>query len=450
MSKKFIQYNSNARKPYDQQETRLSLYEALFDLCLTKNTKIAPPLSVSIGLFKNALNDHDQRVQEYAKNTLNFLRAFTYPLQPVYTKEYAIESKAEISIVSQQATDLVLPSITDENKQNLEFGKNDLQKSEIAQYMSKEQNSLNGIEINSEQTFDQATDTSNQQATKRKFNYEDDDEDDMNEPENENVYNPKSVAKKFHPNGHFQNRSLVNGRDAENSNGDDDEEEEELDEEVISLNDQGDEEDNFEGESENEMEEDEEENDEDDEDEEQEEEEEEEEEEQESQHDKDDVQAQHVGQIEKVIEEPVVQQIIIEPEQQSDPPSEKEESSKEKSSSPSNQVAEEVKNLLKQTGDDYDDEESKEIESESLCKASQETESDVQSQEISMNKFDDEQIECEKDRTINFENGNSQATDGDENDKNEVSKVEEDESKPEDNEDFDEIKFKQMCASLNN
>ena len=465
----YVQFNSNARKPYDQQETRLSLYETLFDLCLTKNTKIAPPLSVAIGLFKNALNDQAQRIQQYAKNSLNFLRAFTYPLEPVFLKEFTIESKIEITSKDHQMPDLVLPSMNDEYVQNSELDKNEYEQSEIVQYLSKKQNS------------DQVKEAFNQQqANKRKFKYEDDeDDDDENESENENVYNPKNIAKKFQPNGHFQNRSLLNGRDVENSNGDDDAEEEEIEEEVISLNDQ---EDDEELEDESEM----------DEDDENDEEEDDESEEVEEEGNENENNLQDGELVEKLVKEKVIQQTSVESEY--DPQNKLETKTTEKS--PSYEVAEEVKNLLKETGDDYDDEESKELESESLCKTSQIADGDNQYHEISINKLEDEQIESEKSKSYQSENENSeQKEDSDKfpsvqeddakadesNDKfpsiqeddakadessdkfpsiqeddakadessDKFPSVQEDESKTEENKEFGEIEFNQICATLN-
>lgn len=57
-----VQYNLNSRKPYDQIECRKGLYENLVELCFSKNTKLAPPISISISLFKNGLNDPSTEV----------------------------------------------------------------------------------------------------------------------------------------------------------------------------------------------------------------------------------------------------------------------------------------------------------------------------------------------------------------------------------------------------
>jgi hypothetical protein len=52
------QHNYGSHKPYDQVECRMGLYENLFKLCLSQNSKISAPLSLSIGIFRNALNDN--------------------------------------------------------------------------------------------------------------------------------------------------------------------------------------------------------------------------------------------------------------------------------------------------------------------------------------------------------------------------------------------------------
>ena len=57
-----IQHNNTSHKPYDQIECRMSLYQTLFNLCLTQNNKISPPLSISINIFKNALEDNSKLV----------------------------------------------------------------------------------------------------------------------------------------------------------------------------------------------------------------------------------------------------------------------------------------------------------------------------------------------------------------------------------------------------
>jgi hypothetical protein len=84
-----IQHNNGAHKPYDQIECRLSLYESLFKLCLTQNSKIAAPLSISIGIFRNALDDNSSVIKSYASQCLDALRSFVCPSVPIYFKEYA-------------------------------------------------------------------------------------------------------------------------------------------------------------------------------------------------------------------------------------------------------------------------------------------------------------------------------------------------------------------------
>ncbi len=57
-----VQYNSSSKRPYDMPEARLSLYENLFQLCFTQNSKISQPVSIAINLFRNALDDSSLQV----------------------------------------------------------------------------------------------------------------------------------------------------------------------------------------------------------------------------------------------------------------------------------------------------------------------------------------------------------------------------------------------------
>lgn len=61
-----VQYSAaNAQKPYDQVECRAALYETVETLCESKNVRLAPPISIVINLFKNALSDSSLQVNIY-------------------------------------------------------------------------------------------------------------------------------------------------------------------------------------------------------------------------------------------------------------------------------------------------------------------------------------------------------------------------------------------------
>ena len=57
-----IQSDYNKKEIYRNEECRLSLYQNLFQLCLIKNLKIIPPLSISTSLFTGANVDHSLNV----------------------------------------------------------------------------------------------------------------------------------------------------------------------------------------------------------------------------------------------------------------------------------------------------------------------------------------------------------------------------------------------------
>jgi hypothetical protein len=57
-----VQYNSSARRPYDETDCRMGLYETLLELCLTQNPYVSAPLSQSIFIFRSALNDNSDKV----------------------------------------------------------------------------------------------------------------------------------------------------------------------------------------------------------------------------------------------------------------------------------------------------------------------------------------------------------------------------------------------------
>jgi hypothetical protein len=57
-----VQYNSSSRKPYDEANCRIGLYETLFEFCLSQNPYLPAPLSQSIFIFKSALNDDSDKV----------------------------------------------------------------------------------------------------------------------------------------------------------------------------------------------------------------------------------------------------------------------------------------------------------------------------------------------------------------------------------------------------
>jgi hypothetical protein len=60
-----IQNNYNGQKPYDQAKCRIELYRNLYELCMTKSSKLAPPLAISICVFRNALDDDSNEVNYY-------------------------------------------------------------------------------------------------------------------------------------------------------------------------------------------------------------------------------------------------------------------------------------------------------------------------------------------------------------------------------------------------
>lgn len=94
-----IQNDSTLQKPYDLAECRLSLYKILFELCHAQNNKLSPPLSISICLFQTALQDSSNEIKLFAQSSLNTLRSYSYPIMPIYIKEYNIQtsrSKEEI------------------------------------------------------------------------------------------------------------------------------------------------------------------------------------------------------------------------------------------------------------------------------------------------------------------------------------------------------------------
>ena len=59
-----VQYNASIRKPYDQTECRLSLYETLLELALKHNLYIPVPLSQSVQIFRSGLDDDSNEVKK--------------------------------------------------------------------------------------------------------------------------------------------------------------------------------------------------------------------------------------------------------------------------------------------------------------------------------------------------------------------------------------------------
>lgn len=57
-----IQFSYSQKAPFNDEECRLCLYETLHELCLSSNTKHAPPLSVSVKIFESAKTDCSPKV----------------------------------------------------------------------------------------------------------------------------------------------------------------------------------------------------------------------------------------------------------------------------------------------------------------------------------------------------------------------------------------------------
>lgn len=57
-----VQHDYKYKEIYNQDECRLCLYQTLFELCLSKNLRVAPPFSISINIFDNAKFDHSIEV----------------------------------------------------------------------------------------------------------------------------------------------------------------------------------------------------------------------------------------------------------------------------------------------------------------------------------------------------------------------------------------------------
>ena len=72
-----VQYNTNAREPYDQTECRLGLYELMLELCLAKHSCVPAPLSKAIYLFKNGFNDYSPQVNA-AQTQNTFCQCFFF------------------------------------------------------------------------------------------------------------------------------------------------------------------------------------------------------------------------------------------------------------------------------------------------------------------------------------------------------------------------------------
>lgn len=91
-----IQNNITSQKPYDQADCRLSLYKILHELCHAQNTKLAPPLSISIALFQTALDDASNEIKSFAQQTISTLRAYACPIMPLQIREFQV-TRPEVS-----------------------------------------------------------------------------------------------------------------------------------------------------------------------------------------------------------------------------------------------------------------------------------------------------------------------------------------------------------------
>lgn len=91
-----VQYNSSSRKPYDQIECRICLFETLLQLCSTQNSSIPAPLSQAVHIFRSALDDDSNQIKQFAQQSLVMLKLFTQPVLPlIHYKEYSLEQQQQ-------------------------------------------------------------------------------------------------------------------------------------------------------------------------------------------------------------------------------------------------------------------------------------------------------------------------------------------------------------------
>lgn len=91
----------------------MALYENLFQLCFSRNSKLAAPLAIAVNLFQSALDDQATQIRVYAQQSLLYLRALTLPTKPAYQLDYTLKdtptvnhssSRPEIKEPGQQET----------------------------------------------------------------------------------------------------------------------------------------------------------------------------------------------------------------------------------------------------------------------------------------------------------------------------------------------------------
>lgn len=384
---------------------------------------------MAIGLFRNAINDYSKEINLYAKQSLAYLQSFTYPMQPIYLKEYNLSTASGLSLGTKQTKQEDSSSLTllngfnnEQSTQKSILNLNPTPKLTSQELLSSDQNQISSVfsslltnnkmttpvptngYIEPKVRIQEPGENTNQNAVKRKLNQEDDDEFGLVE---------KNYSKKFQNENKFKGtphpvknlKPIKNGRFAEDSNGNEDD-----DEDIIDLNEDEEDEEDID-EEEQDMEEDENEDDieEDEEDDEDIDEEDEVDEVDETDEVDNEIEIDHEEIVEQKQEETTVsqenQEEILKENKNSEPEfvysqeEELEEEPQTESAVTEEVSAQEVKKLISETADEYEDEEEYE--------SSDETET-VNSQKQHQSSSNLEQVEASNSESQSMSQSQSQ------------------------------------------